>query len=230
MSWFINVLLGLAAKDRTHAIDILERLIQSGSKTHRSFCDKAGDAVVANAVDDAARDDKPLAAGGLRGKRGADRLGAAAVLSVFQFVRLDGAHSARVVVELLGLSDKPWVLAIDRTNWDFGKTTINILMISVTWNGMGIPLPVDGAANRGKFEHLRTNRASGSPARGISEHEDCGTDGRSRVYWRCMDGLSAAREDRVYPASARKPACAAAPAMRLCRSPSSPSISRSGTK
>ena len=58
----------------------------------------------------------------------------------FQFVRLDGTHSARVVVELLGLSGKPWVLAIDRTNWDFGKTTINILMISVTWNGMGIPL------------------------------------------------------------------------------------------
>jgi hypothetical protein len=49
----------------------------------------------------------------------------------FQFVRLDGTHSARVVVELLGLSGKPWVLAIDRTNWDFGKTTINILMICV---------------------------------------------------------------------------------------------------
>src|SRR5208282_5713723 len=38
------------------------------------------------------------------------------------------------------LSGKPWVLAIDRTNWDFGKATINILMISVTWYGMGIPL------------------------------------------------------------------------------------------
>ena len=58
----------------------------------------------------------------------------------FQFVRLDGTHSVRVVVDLLGLSGKPWVLAIDRTNWDFGKTTINILMISVAWNGMGIPL------------------------------------------------------------------------------------------
>jgi hypothetical protein len=58
----------------------------------------------------------------------------------FQYVRLDGALVARVVVDLLGLSGKPWVLAIDRTNWDFGKTTINILMISVVWNGMGIPL------------------------------------------------------------------------------------------
>lgn len=58
----------------------------------------------------------------------------------FQHVRLDGTHAARVVVELLGLSGKPWVLTIDRTNWDFGKTTINILMISVAWNGTGIPL------------------------------------------------------------------------------------------
>jgi hypothetical protein len=58
----------------------------------------------------------------------------------FQYVKLDGAMAARVVVELLGLAGKPWVLAMDRTNWDFGKTTINILMISVIWKGMGLPL------------------------------------------------------------------------------------------
>src|ERR1700692_3125617 len=58
----------------------------------------------------------------------------------FQYVKLDGAMAARVVVDLLGLTGKPWVLAMDRTNWDFGKTTINILMISGIWNGVGIPL------------------------------------------------------------------------------------------
>src|SRR5271170_2102679 len=58
----------------------------------------------------------------------------------FQYVKLDGAVAARIVINLLGIAGKPWVLAIDRTNWDFGKTTINILMISVMWNGMGIPL------------------------------------------------------------------------------------------
>jgi hypothetical protein len=58
----------------------------------------------------------------------------------FQFVQIDGVPAARVVVDLLRLGGKPWVLAIDRTNWDFGKTAINILMISVVWNGMGIPL------------------------------------------------------------------------------------------
>jgi len=58
----------------------------------------------------------------------------------FQYVELDGATTARVVADLLGMGGKPWVLAMDRTNWDFGKTTINILMISVIWNGMGVPL------------------------------------------------------------------------------------------
>jgi hypothetical protein len=58
----------------------------------------------------------------------------------FQHVELDGAMTARVVADLLGMNGKPWVLAMDRTNWEFGKTTINILMISVIWNGMGVPL------------------------------------------------------------------------------------------
>ncbi len=58
----------------------------------------------------------------------------------FQHVKLDGAAAACVVVDLLGLFGKPWVLAVDRTNWEFGKTTINILMVSVIWNDMGIPL------------------------------------------------------------------------------------------
>jgi len=58
----------------------------------------------------------------------------------FQHVELDGAMTARVVAELLGMRGKPWVLAMDRTNWQFGKTSINILMISLIWNGMGIPL------------------------------------------------------------------------------------------
>ena len=58
----------------------------------------------------------------------------------FQHVELDGAMMARVVAELLGMTGKRWFLVMDRTNWEFGKTTINILMVSVIWNGMGIPL------------------------------------------------------------------------------------------
>ena len=58
----------------------------------------------------------------------------------FQYVALDGTAAARVVVAMLGLHGKPWVLAMDRTNWEFGRTSINILMVSVIWNGVGIPL------------------------------------------------------------------------------------------
>jgi hypothetical protein len=58
----------------------------------------------------------------------------------FQFVRLDAATAAQLVIALLGLEGKPWVLAIDRTNWEFGRTAINILMVSVEWHGIGIPL------------------------------------------------------------------------------------------
>jgi Transposase DDE domain len=58
----------------------------------------------------------------------------------FQHVSLDGGVTARIIAGLLGIEGKPWVLAMDRTNWDFGRTTINFLMISVAWNGIGIPL------------------------------------------------------------------------------------------
>ena len=34
----------------------------------------------------------------------------------------------------------PYRLSMDRTNWKFGNTDINILMISVCYKGVGIPL------------------------------------------------------------------------------------------
>ena len=114
---------------------------------------------MAGAADHAAWNDKPLATGGVCRKRDTDCLGAPAVYRFFQFVQIDGALAARVVVDPLRLGGKPWVLAIDRTNWDFGKTTINILMISVAWNGMGIPLlwmllPTAGNSNTSERTEL----------------------------------------------------------------------------
>ena len=58
----------------------------------------------------------------------------------FQYVHLDGVLTAPIVVALLGLEGKPWRLTIDRTNWFFGRTAINVLMIAVEWQGLGIPL------------------------------------------------------------------------------------------
>lgn len=48
---------------------------------------------------------------------------------------------------------------MDRTNWKFGKTDINILMISVCYKGVGIPLiwkllPKKGNSNRKEREEL----------------------------------------------------------------------------
>lgn len=44
-----------------------------------------------------------------------------------------------MILNLLGKHD-PMTLLIDRTNWDFGKKKINILMISVLYKGYSIPL------------------------------------------------------------------------------------------
>ncbi len=41
---------------------------------------------------------------------------------------------------ILGFIPGPYLLAMDRTNWQFGKTPINILTLSVVWNGLAIPV------------------------------------------------------------------------------------------
>jgi len=67
----------------------------------------------------------------------------------FQHVHLEPSVSARWLVGLLSLDEKPWTLVLDRTNWDFGKTPINILMVSVMYRGLGIPLFWSLLPNRG---------------------------------------------------------------------------------
>ena len=64
-----------------------ERILVTGAVIAQATEGSAGDAVVANVVDHAARRDQPLSAGGLRGKRGADGLGGE-FYRFFQFVRL----------------------------------------------------------------------------------------------------------------------------------------------
>jgi len=52
---------------------------------------------------------------------------------------IDQGLIARIVFSMLPL-EAPYRLSLDRTNWKFGKTNINILMISVCYKGVGIPL------------------------------------------------------------------------------------------
>ncbi|PZO45852.1 MAG: IS4 family transposase [Phormidesmis priestleyi] len=46
---------------------------------------------------------------------------------------------AQLVVRLVGIP-KPWVLSVDRTTWEFGSVTINILMLGVGHQGVAFPL------------------------------------------------------------------------------------------
>jgi hypothetical protein len=52
---------------------------------------------------------------------------------------LNYAVIAVFVVQLIGLP-KPWVITIDRTNWQFGKQNINILTLGIAYKGIAFPL------------------------------------------------------------------------------------------
>ncbi|MBK8827905.1 MAG: hypothetical protein IPO26_14665 [Saprospiraceae bacterium] len=46
----------------------------------------------------------------------------------------------QMILKWLKMDDGPYTLLIDRTNWEFGKKKINILMISVLYEGYSVPL------------------------------------------------------------------------------------------
>jgi hypothetical protein len=47
---------------------------------------------------------------------------------------------AKLIVAIARIEGNKWTLAIDRTNWKFGKLHINILVLSVHHHGIGIPI------------------------------------------------------------------------------------------
>ena len=75
----------------------------------------------------------------------------------FQHVRLDEAALARLLVEIMGLSGRPWHLALDRTNWKFGRAHVNILMLGIVHGKVCIPLfwrLLDKAGNSNADERI----------------------------------------------------------------------------
>lgn len=75
----------------------------------------------------------------------------------FQHIFLDGRDIASLLVEMMGLSAKPWTLALDRTNWKFGKVHINILVLGVIHEKLCIPLfwvPLAKAGNSNADERI----------------------------------------------------------------------------
>src|SRR3954468_16457599 len=61
----------------------------------------------------------------------------------FEQVILDTSQLARVMVRIAGLGAGPWLLALDRTYWKFGRYDINALMLAIIRNGIAIPVMWD---------------------------------------------------------------------------------------
>ena len=57
----------------------------------------------------------------------------------FRSFEVDMSQMARMLVALADIP-QPWVLSLDRTNWSFGKTQFNILMLGVVHQGIAYPL------------------------------------------------------------------------------------------
>lgn len=57
----------------------------------------------------------------------------------FRDYAIDYAEIAQVVVALMNIPE-PWVLSLDRTQWQFGESVFNILMLGVVHEGVAFPL------------------------------------------------------------------------------------------
>ena len=58
----------------------------------------------------------------------------------FRAFEIDQDALARLLVRLVPVGDGPWRLTLDRTNWQFGKTDINFLVLGVAHRGLAVPL------------------------------------------------------------------------------------------
>lgn len=75
----------------------------------------------------------------------------------FQHICLDGRDVAALLVQMMGLSGKRWTLALDRTNWKFGRVHINVLVLGAVQDRLCIPLlwvPLGKAGNSNADERI----------------------------------------------------------------------------
>ncbi len=72
----------------------------------------------------------------------------------FRFLKFDPFALASMVITLFGLKNKKLSLALDRTNWKFGKIDINILMLTVAYKGIALPLMWSCLRKRGNSNTL----------------------------------------------------------------------------
>jgi hypothetical protein len=56
-----------------------------------------------------------------------------------RFFEISYATIAVLLVSLCGVP-RPWVLTLDRTNWQLGKTPLNVLVLGIVYKGVAIPV------------------------------------------------------------------------------------------
>src|SRR5215212_6296252 len=106
----------------------------------------------------------------------------------FEQVILDGSQFARVIVRIVGLGTGPWLLALDRTCWKFGRHDINVLMLAIIRHGIAIPVMWD-VLGRAGIHHGSAERPSVPLLRRLWRGSHRRIDRRSGVYRHGLDDV-----------------------------------------
>jgi len=61
------------------------------------------------------------------------------IIRFFKYFEVCYIEIAEVIVKMVGVG-KPWVIAMDRTEWGYGKAWINILMLGICYKGVLFPV------------------------------------------------------------------------------------------
>jgi hypothetical protein len=75
----------------------------------------------------------------------------------FRSFELDYASLARLLVRLVPVGEGPWYLTLDRTNWQFGKADLNLLVLGIAHHGIALPIfwtVLDKAGNANTAERM----------------------------------------------------------------------------
>lgn len=78
----------------------------------------------------------------------------------FRSFELNYYEIAKVIVGLMNIPE-PWVLSLDRTDWQFGQTTFNILTLGIVHGWGGVSRPVVDVGSKGQLQHGRADRVDG---------------------------------------------------------------------
>lgn len=61
------------------------------------------------------------------------------IIRFFKYFEIGYKEIAELIVKLIGVN-KPWVIAMDRTEWGYGSAWINILMLGICYKGVLFPI------------------------------------------------------------------------------------------